>query len=104
MKFIYVKKDSRYAVANLSVNNLLEEIQENDLERCYLAETAIKLNRFLCEADPNISILLFVKWDKVAVSLDYLQYDKKEDEHTYMTPPYFEISSEEIEQLFDAIS
>lgn len=104
MKLMYAKKDNRYAVANLSVNSLLQEIQENDLERCYLASTAMKLNRFLYEADPNIEVLLFVKWDRVAVSLDYRQYDEKEDEHTYMTPPYFEISSEEVEQLFDAIS
>lgn len=104
MKLMYAKKDNRYAVANLSVNSLLQEIQETDLERFYLASTAIKLNRFLCDATPDIEVLLFVRWDKVAASLDYRQYDKKEDEYTYMTPPYFEISSEEVEQLFDAIS
>lgn len=104
MKFVYLQNDDRVSMAYLVVSQLIKEIQESDLEWYYEGETAIKLNRFLYNADPKINIMLFVKWDEPETELVYRRYDKVEEEHLYKTAGYIIMSQEEKEKLFDTIA
>lgn len=104
MKFVYLQSDDRVSMAYLVVSQLIKEIQESDLERYYEEETAIKLNRFLYNADPKINIMLFVKWNEPETELVYRRYDEEEDEYSHKTDGYLVISQEEKEKFFDTIA
>lgn len=103
MKFIYLKENGNFDIAYLVTSMLLKEIQENDFKVGW-DETGIRLNRFLYRADPNIDIILFVKWDRVKVELEYRYKLEDEDDYEYIKAPHFKISEEETEKLYDVMN
>lgn len=99
MKFIYLQENGNFEIAYLNVDTLLESIRQEDYKIGW-DETGIRLNRFLHRADSNIDIILFVKWDRVKVELEY----RYKLENEYKKVPHFKISEEETEKLYDAIN